>query len=174
MVRDVQSVQDAGPGLWDAGIHFACHTCGSVLSVPEGMAGVSGRCPLCGEWLDSPMPESGRLGRRRRLGNFISRRPPVPEVTRVELPKLRPEGRINWRERRDRCDKMVSWFQRTQGRLCATALFVAAVFVAFLHSHGWNLPWNLSEDSTVVRFLESFKKPVEGAGLPTAPPLTPQ
>lgn len=169
MVRGVEAVHESEPGLWDAGIHFACHTCGSVLSVPEETAGVSGPCPLCGEWLESPGAESVRVG-RRRMGNFVSRRPRLPDVALVGLPKLRPEGRINWRERRDRCDKVVSWFQRTQGRLCAAALFFAAVLVAFLHSHGWNLPWNLSEDSSVVRFLETFRKPIEGPGLPTAPP----
>ena len=152
-------------------IQFACHSCGSVLSVPVSRAGVRGPCPMCGAILESPKDEVGR-GSRRGAG-FVSRRPPVPEVVPEELPRLRPEGRINWRERRDRWDRLVSWFQRVQGRLCATALFFAVVLMAFLHSHGWNLPWNLSEDSAVLQFLESFRRPIEGGELPTGPTVKP-
>jgi hypothetical protein len=92
------------------------------------------------------------------------------DITRVALPKLRPEGRIDWRERRDRCDRLVAWFQRAQARLCVGALFVAAVLMAYLHSQGWNLPWNVPEDSAVMRVLESLQEPMGvGSDLPTGP-----
>jgi hypothetical protein len=52
-----------------------------------------------------------------------------------------------------------------------TALFLAALTLAFLHSHGWNLPWNVPEDSKVMKFLEGLARPAVGGGdLPSALP----
>jgi hypothetical protein len=127
---------------------------------------------LCGAWLVSPLEQEASEERwdEQPSSAFVSRRPPLVEIARVAPPQLRPEGRINWRERRHRCDRLVSWFQRAQGRLCVAALFVAAVLMAYLHSQGWNLPWNVPEDSAVMRVLESLKEPISSGGdLPTSP-----
>jgi len=99
---------------------------------------------------------------------FVSRREPVPAVETVPLPPLRPEGRVDWRERRARCERMVAWFQRWQSRLCVAALGVAAATVAYLHSQRWNLPWNLSEDSPVLQVFQGWLQP-GSSDLPTGP-----
>lgn len=148
-------------------VQFSCPTCDSVLSVPEAMAGVAGPCPCCGGWLVSP-GERGPVVEKRPLG-FISRRELVPSVT-VESPLMRPESRIDWRGRRRRSDDVVSWFQRSQARLSVAALMVTAAVVAFLYGHGWNLPWNLPEDSAVIRFFEGFTAAEpKDSELPTGP-----
>ncbi|MFN0128888.1 MAG: hypothetical protein ACKV19_19630 [Verrucomicrobiales bacterium] len=123
------------------------------MSVPESMAGVAGPCPCCGGWLVSPV-DGDRLAEKQPLG-FISRRELVPPVT-LELTLMRPESRVDWRERRRRSDEVVSWFQRSQARLSVMALVVTAAVLAFLYGHGWNLPWNMPEDSAVIRFFEAF------------------
>lgn len=134
------------------------------------MAGVAGPCPMCGGWVVSPGEVEAGLG-RGGAGGFVSRRPPLAEGRRDQLPTLRPEGRVNWRERRARYERLVSWFQRAQARLCVAALCVAALTLAYLHSQGWNLPWNVPEDSALMRFLEEFARPASDGGgeLPTGP-----
>jgi predicted RNA-binding Zn-ribbon protein involved in translation (DUF1610 family) len=156
-------------------VRFGCHSCGSVLSVPDALAGVSGPCPLCGEWIASPGEGGAGASRmysaRSRTagtGSFVSRRAPVPAVETVPLPPLRPEGRVDWRERRARFERMVAWFQRWQSRLCVAALGVVAATVAYLHSQRWNLPWNLSEDSPVLQVFQGWLQP-GSTDLPTGP-----
>jgi predicted RNA-binding Zn-ribbon protein involved in translation (DUF1610 family) len=146
---------------------FACHGCGAVLTVPGGRSAVSGPCPLCGEWLISPGDPRGEEG--GKSSGFVSRRPPLREVKREPLPPLRPEGRVDWRLRRERSARLVAWVERMQARLCVSALLVASVILAFLHSHGWNLPWNLPEDSAVMRFFDGWGFSDDGSGLPTGP-----
>jgi hypothetical protein len=80
---------------------------------------------------------------------------------------------VNWRARRDRVDRLMAGLQRVQARLCVTALFLAALALAFLHSQGWNLPWNVPEDSSVMRFLEGLARPDSGGSLPTGPARRP-
>lgn len=165
----VQEVLERGARVIATPLHFGCPSCGAVLSVPETMAGVAGPCPMCGGWVVSPSGAEEGIGRGG--AGFVSRRPPLVEVRREQLPPLRPEGRVNWRERRARHERLVSWFQRSQARLCVVALCVAALTLVFLHSQGWNLPWNVPEDSALMRFLEEFARPAsDGVGeLPTGP-----
>lgn len=164
----VQEVLERAPRVGAPPLQFGCSSCGAVLSVPKSMAGVSGPCPLCGEWLVSPDRSTGPM--TRRASAFVSRRQPLPEARWEVPPNVRPEGQINWRERRARYDRLVSWYQRSQARLCVAALFVAALTVAYLYTQGWNLPWNLPEDSVVMQFLESMARTDGGGGdLPTGP-----
>jgi len=154
-------------------IVFECRSCRAVLSISGSEAGVSGPCPLCGEWLDSPMESDPGLGRRQA---FVSRRHRVPPVKPEPMPKLRPEGRLDWRERRERCDRLVRWFHRFRARLSVVALALTAALLAFMYSYGWSLPWTIAEDSVVMRLIDSMPwangggdGDGGGGGLPSGP-----
>jgi|GEM_PF-2470774 len=92
---------------------------------------------------------------------------PAPAVLAEIPPVVRPEGRVNWRERRARYERLAGWWHRWQAGLCVAALLIVGASIGYLQSQGWNLPWNLPEDSSLMRLLEGF---TGGAGgLPTGP-----
>lgn len=172
------SVLDACAPVSHSLMTFGCEHCGAVLSVPREKAGISGPCPFCGEWLasprekrvcpppavDVPMIELGAGQGSSRSPKFAARTVLGPLPDRAESReesdrgKKPPQVSVDWRMRRMRRTRARNWFERRQLAICIIAFVLSVSLVASLQSMGWNLPFGLSEDSAIMRFIDSISK----------------